>query len=129
MKSFLIRFVIFSILLAIALYFLGTLPLFQAVMFFAWLCYGLFFLLTGFTFWMAARSMKGRFQNFMNVFFLGIILKLFLTGAVVVIYKSTAAPDDASTLSFVAPFALIYFSFLAFETTQLVGLSKAAHAA
>lgn len=66
--------------------------------------------------------MKGRFANFMNVFFAGIILKLIITGIVVIIYK-TQNPETKS-LTFITPFAIIYFSFLIFETIHLVKLSK-----
>jgi O-antigen/teichoic acid export membrane protein len=126
MKPFLLRYLFFSLLLAIALYLLGTVDMFSPVMLFAWICYAVFFVLTFLTFYMAARSMNGRFQNFMNIFFLGIIIKLFITGAVVVIYKSTAPDEEVSSVMFALPFALVYFSFLAFETSYLVKLSKAA---
>lgn len=125
MKPFLLRYLLFSILLAVALYLMGTAKLFAPVMLFAWICYAVFFVLTFITFYMAAQSMQGRFQNFMNIFFLGIIIKLFITGAVVVIYKSTAPEEAASSVTFALPFALVYFSFLVFETSYLVKLSKA----
>jgi hypothetical protein len=124
MKPFLIKYLLFSLLLAVALYLLGMVQMFSPVMLFAWICYAVFFVLTFLTFYMAARSMEGRFQNFMNIFFLGIIIKLFITGAVVVIYKSTAPEEEVSSIMFALPFALVYFSFLVFETSYLVKLSK-----
>lgn len=122
MINYLKKFIPFSLFVAIGLFLLGLSDLFKPVMQFAWICFGVFFILSVVVYQLSAKSMHGRFQNFMNIFFLGIILKLFITGALVIIYKKNN--PEGSTLAFAVPFALIYFSFLAFETILLVRLSK-----
>jgi len=123
-NQFLFRFLAFSAIIAVVLYFLGQVELIQPAMKFAWICFAIFFALTLGTYIMAAKSMAGRFQNFMNVFFAGIILKFFVVGTLVLIYNSVKPEEANSSIAFVIPFALIYFSYLAFETVYLVKLSK-----
>ncbi|MBC8045710.1 MAG: hypothetical protein H7Y00_02855 [Fimbriimonadaceae bacterium] len=122
MSAYLKKFIPFAILIAAILFSLNYVELYKPVMQFAWICYFLFFILSIATYYFSSKTMKGRFANFMNVFFAGIILKLIITGIVVVIYK-TANPDTRAS-NFIVPFAIIYFSFLIFETLELVKLSK-----
>lgn len=122
MAAYLRQFIPFSIVIAAILFGLNYLNGFDRVMNFAWICFALFFILSFATYYFSAKTMKGRFANFMNVFFAGIILKLIITGIVVLIYK-TQNPDTKSFI-FIIPFAIIYFSFLIFETIHLVRLSK-----
>ncbi|MFN0274630.1 MAG: hypothetical protein ACKVPJ_02700 [Chitinophagales bacterium] len=122
MRTYLKKFIPFSIFIAAILFSLSYAKGFAQVMEFAWICFSLFFILSIATYYFSAKTMKGRFANFMNVFFAGIILKLIITGIVVIIYK-TQNPETKS-LTFITPFAIIYFSFLIFETIHLVKLSK-----
>ncbi len=57
----------------------------------------------------------------MNVFFAGIIAKLIITAIVILVYRSSF---ENIPVTFMAPFAIVYFSFLFFETAELVKLSK-----
>lgn len=122
MNTFLKKFLPFAIVVGIALFLLGLLNVFKPAMAFAWICYVVFFLLSVATFYLFSKNMYGRFQNFMNIYFLGIVIKLFITGALVIIYKQYY--PNTSTLAFAVPFALIYFSFLFFETVALAKQSR-----
>lgn len=122
MAAYLRQFIPFSIVIAAILFGLNYLNGFERVMNFTWICFALFFILSIATYYFSAKTMKGRFANFMNVFFAGIILKLIITGIVVLIYKSQN--PDTTSFVFIIPFAIIYFSFLIFETMHLVRLSK-----
>lgn len=57
----------------------------------------------------------------MGVFFVAIFSKLVIMAIVVLIYK---AGHDTTDINFIIPFAIIYFSFLFFETIELVKLSR-----
>lgn len=122
MTSYIKKLIPFAIVVAIALAALGMMDMFKATMRFAWICYAVFFVLSVLTFYLSSKHMHGRFQNFMNIFFAGIVIKLFVTGALVIIYKRYN--PDSSTLAFAVPFALVYFSFLFFETVLLVKQSR-----
>lgn len=122
MKVFLLKYVIFSICIAAVLFAMSLNVKFENVMQFAWLCFALFFILGAVTFYFSSSGMKGRFANFMNIYFAGIIVKLIITGIVVLLFKS--AHPESKSLNFIIPFSLIYFSFLIFETIELVKLSR-----
>ena len=57
----------------------------------------------------------------MGVFFVSIFSKLVIVAIVIMIYK---AGHDTSSVNYIIPFAIIYFSFLFFETIELVKLSR-----
>ncbi|MBC8173518.1 MAG: hypothetical protein H7X71_06375 [Chitinophagales bacterium] len=120
--KYLKKFLPFAAVIAIILIAINFIESVKPVMTFAWICFGLFFVMSIVTHYFSGKSMQGRFANFMNVFFAGIIVKLIITGIVVVIYK-TQNPDTRSLL-FIIPFAIIYFSFLIFDTFELVKLSQ-----
>lgn len=122
MIDFLKRFLPFSAIVAVALFGLGKLEMFSSAMDFVWICFVLFFVLAIVTYYFSASTMRQKFSNFMGVFFVSIFAKLILSAIVVMVYKST---NDVGGIAFIAPFALIYFSFLIFETLELVKLSKA----
>lgn len=122
LKQYLKKFLPFAIVIGLILAALPYLGNFSDIMPFAWLCYGLFFIMSIITYYFSSKSMQGRFANFMNVFFAGIIAKLIITGIVVLLYKTSGA--DTKSLTFIIPFAIVYFSFLIFETLELVKLSN-----
>lgn len=122
LKQYLKKFLPFAIVIGLILAALPYLGDFSDIMPFAWLCYGLFFIMSIVTYYFSSKSMQGRFANFMNVFFAGIIAKLIITGIVVLLYKTSGA--DTKSLTFIIPFAIVYFSFLIFETLELVKLSN-----
>ncbi len=122
MRSFILKFWLFAAVIGLGLFLLGTAELFRPAIGFAWICYAVFFVITLGTFYLYSKNMHGRFQNFMQIFFAGIILKLFIAGALVLVYKQYY--PDSSTIAFALPFALIYFSFLFFETIALSKLSR-----
>lgn len=122
MSAYLKKILPFAIVVGIALFLLGFVDEFKPALAFAWICYAVFFLLSVGTFYLFSKNMQGRFQNFMNIYFLGIVVKLFITGALVLIYKHYY--PDTSTIAFAVPFALIYFSFLFFETVALAKQSR-----
>lgn len=121
--SFILSFSILSVCIAVALYLMGSMERIQPVMTYAWICLALFILLTLGTYYMAVQSMKGRFQNFMNIFFAGIIIKFFVVGTMVMVYKYSSG-DASDSIAFIIPFAVIYFPYLFFETFFLVRQSK-----
>ena len=88
---------------------------------FAWICFGVFLVLSVITFYLAAKTMGGKFSNFMNIFFVSIFSKLIITAIIVLNYKSKVNTAD---INFIIPFAIIYFSFLFFETVELAKMSK-----
>ena len=122
MTHYLKRFLPFAICVGVILFLLGRSNAFQPAMSFAWICYSVFMLLNIGTFYFSSKNMEGRFQNFMNIYFAGIVIKLFITGALIIIYKSYF--PETTTTAVIIPFALIYFSFLFFETAALVKQSR-----
>ncbi len=121
MFRFLLRFLIFAVVIAIVLFIMGFADLFKEVMTFAWICYALFTSLTVITYYFSMKTMERKFSSFMNVFFVGIFSKLILSAILVMIFK---ASHDTTGLNYIIPFAIIYFSFLFFETVELVRLSR-----
>jgi hypothetical protein len=122
MLKFVLRLSVFAGILAIVLLILGMVSAFKPAMSFAWMCYGMFFALTLITYYFSAKTMERKFSSFMNVFFVGIFSKLILSAIMVLIFKATS--PETSGLSYIVPFAIIYFTFLFFETIELVRLSR-----
>lgn len=121
MLGFLKKFIPFAFIIALVLYLLSFANGFEEVIPFAWICFGLFFVLAIVTFYFSAKTMVQKFSNFMGVFFVSIFAKLILSAIVVMVYKSD---HDTTDVNFIIPFAIIYFSFLFFETLELVKLSR-----
>ncbi|HNK98045.1 MAG TPA: hypothetical protein PKK72_00325 [Chitinophagales bacterium] len=113
--------IIFAVVLAIVLLILGMVSEFKPAMTFAWMCFGMFFALTLITYFFSAKTMERKFSSFMNVFFVGIFSKLILSAIMVLIFK---AKNETTGLNYIVPFAIIYFTFLFFETVELVKLSR-----
>jgi biotin transporter BioY len=118
MGGFLKRFIPFAAIIAMVLFILSFAKGFETVMTFAWVCYGLFLALTLMTFYFSAQTMEKKFSSFMNVFFVSILI---LSAIIVLIFK---AKHNTTDVNFIIPFAIIYFSFLFFETIELVKLSR-----
>jgi len=121
MTGFLKRIIPFAALIALILFILNLFPGFKPVMTFAWICFAVFFVTGIVTFYFSSITMKRKFSSFMGVFFVGIFSKLIITAIVVLIYKSG---HDTTDVNYIIPFAIIYFSFLFFETIELVRLSR-----
>lgn len=121
MKAFLVKYVIFSAIIAAILILLSFLSAFGDAVPFAWICFGLFFIFGLVSYYITARAMQDKFRTFLNVFMGGIIVKLILTAVVVLVYKSK---HETSTMNYIVPFAIVYFSFLIFETRELAALSR-----
>ncbi len=121
MGGFLKRFIPFAAIIALVLFILGFAKGFETVMTFAWVCYALFLALSIITFYFSVQTMEKKFSSFMNVFFVSIFSKLILSAIIVLIFK---AKNDTTDVNFIIPFAIIYFSFLLFETIELVKLSR-----
>ena len=121
--AFLPRFLMVATLIAAVLLAIGQWDFVADAMQFAWISYGVFFALTLITFIMISRSLGERFQHFMNIFFTGMILKFFVAGAMVLIYKSVVGVA-ANSIAFAIPFACVYFSFLIWETIWLLRFNK-----
>ncbi|HNV97877.1 MAG TPA: hypothetical protein PKL06_00830 [Chitinophagales bacterium] len=121
MGKFVLRLLPFSGVVAIVLFILGFVSVFKEVMMFAWICYALFLSLTLITYYFSMKTMQHKFSSFMNVFFVAIFSKLILSAILVLIFK---ASHDTTGLNYIVPFAIIYFSFLFFETIELVRLSR-----
>jgi|GEM_PF-1055280 len=121
MGGFLKRFIPFAAIIATILFILGFAKGFETVMTFAWVCYGLFLALSIITFYFSVQTMGKKFSSFMNVFFVSIFSKLILSAIIVIVFK---AKNDTTDVNFIIPFAIIYFSFLLFETIELVKLSR-----
>ena len=115
------KLILFSAFIAIILVILSFVENYQPVMTFAWICFGVFLVLSVITFYLAAKTMGGKFSNFMNIFFISIFSKLIITAIIVLNYKSKVNTAD---INFIIPFAIIYFSFLFFETVELAKMSK-----
>ncbi|HMZ89095.1 MAG TPA: hypothetical protein PK511_05360 [Chitinophagales bacterium] len=113
--------IIFAVVLAIVLLILGMVSEFKPAMTFAWMCFGMFFALTLITYFFSAKTMERKFSSFMNVFFVGIFSKLILSAIMVLIFK---VKNETTGLNYIVPFAIIYFTFLFFETVELVKLSR-----
>lgn len=122
MINFLKRLVLFAVLIAGALLLLTFFRNLRQVMQFAWICYGLFFVMSIVMYYFSRKTMHGKFGNFMAAFFTGIFSKLVIVAIIVVVYK--IGHPDTSTVDYVIPFAVVYFSFLIFETAELVKLSN-----
>ncbi len=120
-KKFLTLFLPFSILVASVLFVIQFAGYFKNEMIFAWICFGFFFIAAMVTYYFSAKSMEGQFGKFMNIYFAGILGKLIIVGILVIIYKRLY-PD--TNLAAIIPFAIVYFSFLIFETLALAMLSK-----
>lgn len=121
MTGFIKRLIPFAVIIAVVLFLLRYAKGFEEVMNFAWICYILFLILSIVTFYFSAKTMAQKFSNFMGVFFVSIFAKLILSAIIVLAYK---AEHDTGNLNFIIPFAIIYFSFLIFETLELVKLSR-----
>ncbi|HMX03253.1 MAG TPA: hypothetical protein PKE14_01210, partial [Chitinophagales bacterium] len=87
MLKFVVRLIIFAVVLAIVLLILGMVSEFKPAMTFAWMCFGMFFALTLITYFFSAKTMERKFSSFMNVFFVGIFSKLILSAIMVLIFK------------------------------------------
>lgn len=125
MAGYLKKFIPFAVLIALVLYILGFATDFKTAMPFAWVCYGVFFVISIVTYYFSSITMKKRLGSFIGVFFTGIFSKLVIAAVVVMIFK---AGNDTTDVSYIVPFAIIYFSFLLFETIELVKLSRKAGA-
>jgi hypothetical protein len=123
MISFLRKYIPFALLIAIILFIFGLFEQFKPVMKFAWLCYGVLFVLSLLTYYFSGLAMKKKFGSFMGVYFAGIFAKLIIVAIVVLVFK-TGYKGETQDVSFIIPFAIIYFSFLFFETIELVKLSR-----
>jgi hypothetical protein len=122
MTSYFKKFLPFAACIAVILIAMQYAERFKPVMQFAWICFALFFVFSIVTHYFSTRAMQGKLAGFMNVFFAGIIIKLIISGIVVAIYKTSG--QDTSSILFIIPFAIIYFSFLVFDTMQLTKLSR-----
>jgi O-antigen/teichoic acid export membrane protein len=121
--SFLPRFLVAAIMIALVLFAIGRWEYVTGAMQFAWISYAVFFALTLITFIIISRSLNSRFQQFMNIFFTGMIIKFFVAGTMVLIYKSITGVA-ANSIAFAIPFAWVYFSFLIWETVWLLRMNK-----
>jgi len=121
MIGYLKKLIPFAILIALILFVLKFFTAFKEVMLFAWICYCVFLVFSIVSFYFAANTMKKKFSQFMGVFFISIFAKLVIAATIVMVFKSDHDTTDAM---FILPFAIIYFSFLFFETIELVKLSR-----
>lgn len=121
MISYLKKFIPFAALIALIIFILGFASDFKPVMTFAWICYFVFFVLSIVIHYFSSITMQKKLGSFMGVFFVAIFSKLVIMAIVVLIYK---AGHDTTDINFIIPFAIIYFSFLFFETIELVKLSR-----
>lgn len=117
------RLILFAVFIAAILFVLSFFKNFQPVMTFTWVLYFVFLVLSFVTVFLSAKTMSGKFSGFMNIFFVSIFSKLIITAAIVLIYKSNNAETTAD-INFIIPFAIVYFSFLFFETYELVKMSR-----
>jgi len=116
------RLILFAVLIAAILFVLGLFKNFKLVMTFAWVLYFVFLVLSFATLYLSGKTMTGKLSGFMNIFFVSIFSKLIITAIIVMVYKKNAAATD--DINFIIPFAIIYFSFLFFETYELVKMSR-----
>jgi len=123
MFKFLVRLSVFAAIIAVVLLILGFVDIFREVMVFTWICYAFFLSLSIITYFFSMRTMEKKLSSFMNVYFVGIFSKLILSAILVLIFKMT---HDTSGLNYIIPFAIVYFSFLIFETVELAQLSRKA---
>lgn len=121
MISYLKKFIPFAALIALIIFILGIAKEFKPVMTFAWICYSVFFVLSIVIHYFSSITMQKKLGSFMGVFFVSIFSKLVIVAIVIMIYK---AGHDTSSVNYIIPFAIIYFSFLFFETIELVKLSR-----
>lgn len=121
MLSFLKRLIPFALIIALVLVILNFATSFKPVMTFAWVCYGVFLVTGVLTYYFSAKTMDKKFSSFMNIFFVSIFSKLVITAIIVLVFK---AKNDTADINYIIPFAIIYFSFLFFETVELVKLSR-----
>ncbi|MEZ5014810.1 MAG: hypothetical protein R2794_11010 [Chitinophagales bacterium] len=121
MIKYLKKFLPFAALIALILVILGFASGFDEVMTFAWICFAVFFVLNIITYYFAMQTITKKFSSFMSVFFISIFSKLIITAIIVIVYR---AGHEARDVNYIIPFAIVYFSFLFFETIELVSLSR-----
>ncbi len=121
MGKFIFRLLPVSGIIAIVLISLGFVNEFKEVMVFAWICFAMFLSMTLLTYYFSMKTMQKKFSSFMNVFFVAIFSKLILSAILVLIFKVS---HNTTGVAYIVPFAIIYFSFLLFETIELVKLSR-----
>ena len=116
------RLILFAVFIAAVLFILSFFKNFKSVMAFAWVLYFVFLVLSFATLYLSGKTMTGKLSGFMNIFFVSIFSKLIITAIIVMVYKKNAEPT--SDINFIIPSAIIYFSFLFFETYELVKMSR-----
>ncbi|MFI5170865.1 MAG: hypothetical protein ACHQFW_00655 [Chitinophagales bacterium] len=119
--SYLKKLILFAAFIALVIVCLSFVKTFRPVITFAWVCYGVFLALSIITFYFSTKTITGKFGSFMNIFFVSIFSKLVITAVIILIYKQKVETAD---VNFIIPFAIIYFSFLFFETLELVKMSR-----
>ena len=121
MKSFLLKFFIFSFLIALGNYFWNNFIPEKYIVPGLWFSYAFFIVITLSFHFISMNAAKGRPQNFIRFYMGATALKMFLCVLIVLVYifkdKPTATP-------FALGFFAQYFLFSIFEVTSLLKLLR-----
>lgn len=115
-------FIGISLLVAVAVWGMSTIPQVSGSMPIVWVFYALIAVITYLVSILGIRFiLDGKGSQFLALFFSGIVLKIILAGSLVLFYKKRFDPDNNWI---VLPLALIYFVYLFVETLVLVQASN-----
>lgn len=108
--------------LAIIIFLLAIIPLFQGHQIFSWVCLGFFLFFTIGVYFLANKAAHSPNLNDLTSVIVGVIfLKMVFIIIIVLIYKKTMNPDSPW---FLVPFFLIYLVFTIFEVYFMTKLAK-----
>ena len=121
-RQFFIQLFLISSLTAALLFWLNTLPKFQADSGFTWFSLALFVVLSIIMFFVGRKaSLSDNKNTFTNTALLFTTAKLFLT--VIIIYSYNEIMEPKSRL-FILPFFAVYLIFTIFETYFMIRLGR-----
>jgi hypothetical protein len=119
--QFLRNFLIFCVVLWAVIY--GLQMQFGAAVIhpLAYYVFGFFAVLTAITYWLTAVLLKANPDGFMVAFFGGMVVRLLLSVALVMIYLyKGGAKEGHGTWTFLGSFFLLYFLFAGFEIWSIL---------
>jgi len=121
-RSFFIKLILFTIVLAVVIAVLNFLsPFFQSFQSFTWMSLVFFFLLTLLAGFMALRSLEKSPHGFIASVNGIVVLKLFLSIALIILYLVIAKPGSPK---FITSFFALYILFTAFEIREFIIVQK-----
>jgi hypothetical protein len=121
-REFFLQLSMLTVIIAVGLWFLYSIPWLSAHMNFTWACLVIFALLTVFMFFAARQAARSSNKNDFTTVALGFSGgKIFLSAIMVLVYLKLGKPD---TRFFVLPFLGIYAVYTIFEVYFMMRLGQ-----